>query len=86
VLDRCKEESFERCRSNVGEAISNKLSDIGWKWEDLAEQIGNNTTAEALREKVGDDNLTLKDLNEIIHCFSCELYIIFRPRFPYVNS
>jgi hypothetical protein len=37
-------------------------------------------------ESVTPFDLDIKELNEIAHVFSAEPYIIFRPRFPYINT
>ncbi|MGD2065676.1 MAG: hypothetical protein PVI43_00720 [Candidatus Bathyarchaeota archaeon] len=40
-------------------------------------------TGDELKAKLGDDPLTLEELNMIASCFSCDIQIIFKPRYPY---
>lgn len=43
-------------------------------------------TGEELKAELGDDPLTLEELNMIASCFSCDIQIIFKPRYPYTNT
>jgi hypothetical protein len=83
VLDRLKEESYERTRLQVFEAVQNQLADFRMTWDDLGKKMGWN--GKWLREVVGGGNeLTLFELNQIAHAFSAEVYVIFRPRYPWI--
>jgi len=94
VLQRLKEESYERLRANVFEAVRQKLDDFGMTWDDLANALcwdagkcdGACLTGKEVKMEVATGILSSQELNDIAHAFSAEVYIIFRPRFPYVNS
>lgn len=108
VLRRLKEESYERLRANIFEAVRKQLDDYGMTWDDLANALcrfrdknricpmwrifdrqllnWRDKTGQEVKETIGNGFLTSDMLNEIAHAFSAEVYVIFRPRFPFVNS
>ena len=88
TLRRLKEESYERFRIELFEAVKKKLEDYQMTWDDLADRLqweGVND-GDMLKKEIGADLLTVEELNQIAHCFSAEVYPIFRPRFPWTNS
>jgi len=81
VLRRLKEASYERTRNELKCSIEILLKDFGMDWNDLERLLLTNTPKKDIIQR----ELTLTQLNEIAHVFSTELYIIFRPREPWVK-
>jgi len=88
TLRRLKEESYERFRIELFASVKQLLDGFQMTWQDLAdrlqwEQVG---TADLLKQEIGAKMLTVEELNQIAHCFSADVYLIFRPRYPWTNS
>ncbi len=93
VLRRLKEASYERMRVELKCSVELKLKDFEMTWDDLGELLGVDngilfptTRAERTRELCIQGNMPLAVLNKIAHVFSCEPYIIFRPREPWTKT
>lgn len=89
VLNRLRDESYERMRIELFNSIKQLLSDHDMTWDDLAEKLqwyNPPWDGVCLRRKVGKGILSMEELNDITHCFSAEAYIIFRPRFPFTGT
>jgi hypothetical protein len=93
VLEQQKEESYERMRLQLFEAVEKKLAEFGMTWDDLAAKLKWESfpregivSGDKVRAEVGDGLLVLEEVNDIAHCFSAEAYIIFRPRFPITQT
>lgn len=89
VLRRLKEASYERMRVELKCSVELKMKEFGMSWGDLVSLLGNGKVlkdADRVREHIIIGNLTLKQLNDIAHLFSCEPYLIFRPREPWVKT
>ena len=95
VLRRLKDGSYERMRVELKNSIESKMQDFDMSWNDLGIQLG--LTPEfigklsspgdvARWEIVYNDQMTLEELNAVAHIFSCEPYILFRPREPWINT
>ena len=87
VLRRLKEASYERIRVELKCSIELKMKDFDMNWNDLGQidwlrlfNPGN------IKEAVIQGEITLSQLNDLAHIFSCEPYIIFRPREPWVKT
>ena len=84
TLDRLREESYERTRLQILQAVEQQLTDYGMTWDDLAEKL-KWPSGQGFKGFVGDgQDLNIASLNEIAAVFSAEVYVIFRPRFPWV--
>ena len=96
VLQRRKEASYERMRVELLCSVGLLLEDFDMTWDDLGRLLGMTylephpsktmSRAEKIKEKIIQGSLTLANLNELTHIFSCEPYIIFRPRLPWTKS
>lgn len=87
LLDRAREESEERFRLQVFNAVEKILDDLDMTWDDLTFSIPGFVAGEELRRFIGtDQGLTLKILNDVASSFGCEPYIIFRPRSPHISA
>ena len=94
VLRRLKEASYERMLVELKCSIELKMRDFDMTWDDLGQLLGweptgetdIETRADRVRNYVIGGGLFLSDLNELAHIFSCEPYIIFRPREPWVKT
>lgn len=94
VLRRLKDESYERMRIELFNSVELKMKEFGMNWDDLGRLAGLNertpgngpSRADEAKWGVVQGLLTLKELNVIAHLFSCEPYIIFRPRDPWVKT
>ncbi len=65
------------------------MKDYDMDWDDLARLLGGAKElkdADRVKWNVIQGSLTLKQLNDVAHIFSCELYIIFRPREPWTKT
>jgi len=82
VLRRLKEASYERMRIELKNSIELLMKDFDMTWVDLGRLLG---TTDPKRDII-QGNLNLFDLNTLAHIFSCEPYIIFRPREPWVQT
>ena len=94
VLRRLKEASYERMRVELKCTIELLMKDFDMTWDDLGELLGFGPTGETdiqtradrVREYIIQDGLFLNELNAIAHVFSCEPYILFRPREPWIKT
>lgn len=87
TLQRLQEESFERLQINLYNAVADLLQEFNMTWDDLAFRLSwDNPTSEWLRYKLGCGMMTLREFNQIANCFSCDIHLIFKPRFPYTNT
>lgn len=82
VLWRLKEASYERTRNELKCSVELLLEDFSMTWKDLEPILMTNTP----KKDIIQVEMTLRQLNEIAHVFSSELYIIFRPREPWVKT
>lgn len=93
VLRRLKEASYERMRVELKCNIESKMVEFGMTWDDLGRLCGVGTKlhcgmsrGDKIKWKIVEGSLTLNDLTTLAHLFSCEPYIIFRPREPYTRT
>ena len=95
VLRRLKEASYERMRVEIKCSIELLMKDFKMSWDDLGCLLGmdkkiirggTKTWGDVVKYKVTQGSLTLNDLNTLAHLFSCEPYIIFRPREPWTKT
>lgn len=90
VLQQHKQESYERFRVEFANAVEQKLIDFEMTWDDLAKQmpleIYGVPTGSHLKYLVKNGDLSAEAMNGIAHVFSCELYIILRPRLPWIQT
>lgn len=94
VLRRLKEASYERMRVELKCSIELLMKDFGLSWDELGELHGFGPTGETdlttradrIKSHLIDGGIFLRELNEIAHIFSCEPYIIFRPREPWTKT
>jgi len=93
VLRRLKEASYERMRVELKCSVELLMKDFGFTWDDIGRllQVIDNprskrTRAEIVRHRIIEGQVTLKDLNTLAHLFSCEPYILFRPRLPWTKT
>ena len=94
VLRLLKEGSYERMRVELKNSIESKMRDFDMSWDDVGIQLGMEprtpgngpSRAEIVTHRIIQGQVTLRDLNTLAHIFSCEPYIIFRPRDPWVKT
>jgi len=93
VLRRLREASYERMRVELKCSVELLMKDFDMDWDELGRLLGmkqktwqGRTRAEVVKHKIIQGSLTLDDLNLLAHIFSCEPYIIFRPREPWVKT
>ncbi len=89
VLRRLKEASYERMRVELKCSVELLMKDFDMTWDDLILLLGNGKIlkdGDRVRQAIIGGGLTLRQLNEITHLFSCEPYIIFRPRSPWTKT
>ena len=94
VLRRLREGSYERMRVELQNSIEVKMRDFEMSWDDLGRLLGMETRtpgngpsrADSAKWTILQGQITLSELNALTHIFSCEPYIIFRPREPWVNT
>ena len=86
VLRRLKEASYERLRVELKCSIELLIRDFDMTWDDLAKLLKLKRSGIGLREYIGMNSLTLEELNALAHVFSCEPYILFRPREPWTKT
>ncbi len=89
VLRRLKEGSYERMRVELKNSVEAKMRDFDMSWDNMGDLMGigrslYNRGCQA-KYKVVMGNMTLFQLNDLAALFSCEPYIIFRPREPWIN-
>ncbi len=94
VLRRLKEASYERMRVELKCSIELLLKDFDMSWDELGELLGFGPTgemdietrADRVKSHIVQGGLFLNELNALAHIFSCEPYIIFRPRMPWTKT
>jgi len=87
VLRRLKEASYERMRVELKCTIELLMQDFNMTWDDIAEKLKYGLLGHEVQEMViFHPKLDLADLNDIAHIFSCEPYILFRPREPWTKT
>lgn len=93
VLRRLKEASYERMRVELKCSIELKMKEFDMTWDDIGRLLGlekhgmfSTTRATRAKQLCVQVNISLAVLNEITHIFSCEPYIIFRPREPWTKT
>ena len=94
VLSRLKDASEERMRVELLNSVELKMRDFNMSWDELGALLGFGPTGETDKETRADrvkshivqGGIFLTELNHITHVFSCEPYIIFRPREPWTRT
>ena len=89
VLRRFKEASYERMRVDLKCSIELKLKEFGMTWDDIGASLSvppNPLWSNYAKHILIEEEMTLERLNEVAHIFSCEPYIIFRPREPWTKT
>lgn len=91
VLQQLKEASYERFRTQFATAVEQKLIDFEMTWDDLAKQLDwklgkFHYTGTDVKQIIKAGGLSAEGMNDIAHVFSCESYIILRPRNPWVQT
>ncbi len=86
ALRSLKQGSEERFRIQLFEAVRMSLYQFKMTWQDLADRLPIRRSGGSLKKYVGQNDLTITEINEIVHVFSAEPYIIFRPRKPYTHT
>ena len=94
VLVRLKEASQERMRAELLVSVRLKMKDFDMSWNDLGKLLGEEertpgngpSVVDRAKWKIVQGQITLKELNALTHIFSCEPYIIFRPREPWTRT
>jgi len=84
VLRRLKESSYERMRVELKNSIELLMKDFDMDWGDIGRLL--DISAGAAKNAALFDDILLSDLNLLAHLFSCEPYIIFRPRNPWIQT
>ena len=87
VLRRLKGASYERMRVELKCSIELLMKDFEVDWDIIANQLGRPLDGGLrIKEEVIGGELSLWELNSLAHIFSCEPYIIFRPREPWTKT
>lgn len=94
VLRLLEEGSYERMRVELKNSVEAKMRDFDMTWDDLGrllgwepDTLGNGPSrGDTARWKILQGQITLAELNTLTHIFSCEVYIIFRPRDPWIKT
>uniref|UniRef100_A0A6M3K801 Uncharacterized protein n=1 Tax=viral metagenome TaxID=1070528 RepID=A0A6M3K801_9ZZZZ len=92
VLRRLKEASYERMRIELKNSIEMLMEDFGMTWNDVGRLLGmrgiekNPMWEKYAKQNIIEEGMTLEELNDIAHIFSCDPYVIFRPRFPWTRT
>lgn len=87
VLQQHKELSYERFRTQFAEAVEQKLIDFEMTWDDLAEKLQyKGTNGDYIKNMVRTGGLVSEVMNDLAHIFSCEVYVILRPRKPWIQT
>ena len=93
VLRRLREGSYERMRVELLVSVELLMKDFKMTWDDTGRLLKviddprrSRTRADIIKDKIVQGQVTLRDLNTLAHLFSCEPYIIFRPRLPWIKS
>jgi len=86
VKERHKEAAYERYRIELIKSIEQLLSDFEMTWDDLSNMLKLKRNGQQLKRYIGINELKDIELNAIAHVFSTDLYIIFRPRAPWIGS
>ena len=86
VLVRLKQGSYERFHLQLINDIDQLLSEFEMSWDDLAERLTLKRTGIELKKYLGGCPLSMEELNSVAAIFSAEPYILFRPRFPWIQN
>ena len=87
VLRRLKEASYERMRVELKCSVEILIRDFDMTWDDVARLLNCGPfSSNIVKQHTIQGKLTLSDLNVLAHIFSCEPYIIFRPRMPWTKT
>lgn len=89
VLWRLKAASYERMRVELKCSIELLMKDFDMTWDDLGRLLGipeNPLWTDYAKHRIIGEEYTLEQLNALAHIFSCEPYIIFRPREPWTKT
>ena len=94
TLKLLKEGSYERMRVELKNTIETKMRDFEMNWNDIGRLLGiktrtpekNPSRGEVAKWRILYGQVTLGDLNTLAHLFSCEPYILFRPRGPWIKT
>ncbi len=94
VLRRLEEGSYERVRVELYNSVKAKMLDFDMTWDDLGRLLGLETRTpgngpsreDEAKWNILQGQITLTELNAIAHIFSCEPYVIFRPRSPWIKT
>jgi hypothetical protein len=66
-----------------------KITDYKMTWGDLARKLAGHEVPETMAKVLvvgGIADMQLSELNEIAHALSAEVYVILRPRYPFVGT
>ena len=92
MLELLRQESYERMCTQIKTTIEQKLIDFQMTWDDLAERLqweddgGDIANGQQVKYFWEAEERTLVELNDIAHVFSAEVYVIFRPRYPWIAT
>lgn len=92
VLRRLKEASYERMRIELKNTIEMLMHDFDMTWNDLGHLLGmkgiekNPMWEKYAKESIIEEEMSLEELNDLAAVFSCEPYVIFRPRSPWTKT
>ena len=87
VLQQYKQASYERFRTQFASAVEQKLTDFDMSWDQLTEQLNwGCIKGGGVKKIVRSRVLDVEQMNDLAHVFSCEPYIILRPRLPWINT
>ena len=94
VLRLLKDGSYERMRVELKISVESKMRDFDMTWDDLGRLLGiakrppncEPTRGDTAKWRIVQGQITLTELNAIAHIFSCEPYILFRPRDPWIKT
>ena len=89
VLRRHKEASYERMRVELKCSVEMLMKDFDMDWDELGDLMGIGrcrSRGHQAKYKLLMGNMTLRELNNVAHIFSCEPYILFRPRDPWIKT
>ena len=92
VLRRLKAASYERMRIELKNSIEILMRDFDMSWNDVGRLLGmkgiekNPMWESYAKENIIEEGMSLEELNELAAVFSCEPYIIFRPREPWTKT
>lgn len=94
VLRLLKEGSYERMRVELKNSVEAKMRDFDITWDELGRLLGiakmpedcDLSRGDTAKWRIVQGQITLAELNTLTHIFSCEPYILFRPRDPWIKT